>query len=194
MLILINGAKRAGKDEFAKILTKLLQGTDSAQRSFAAPMKDILAQTLGVSLEVLDDLKNNEDYKIQFMDSKDSIITTEHTVRKALQIFGTDAIKPYFGVTVWGDLMLKDYRTFNNCTFIVPDFRYPDELKPLLDVGAEIVTIYIQRDLVENSGDTHSSETSLQGFEFDYYVSNNQTLEDLEEKAKMVLKSILTKG
>ena len=158
--ILIAGQKRSGKDTVAGMLQQQLtaSGHTVALYSFAAPMKSILATTLGISLEALDELKN---------DPNDS------TYRGYLQRLGTEAIKPIFGESVWGDLAAKFIKDSTADYVIISDFRFPTEITPL----SNYTTVKVLRSGL--TSDTHISENALNGYSFNHTISNNGTLEDL---------------
>ena len=57
-LILINGLKRSGKDYTAELIEEIIG--DIGIVSFAEPMKKIISETFNISLEQLEDYKNDE--------------------------------------------------------------------------------------------------------------------------------------
>ena len=155
-VLLISGYKGSGKDLVAKMIQDQLI-SDVVIDHFAADMKQILATTLGMTLEQLDIFKNDH--------------TMPH--RGYLQRFGTDAIKPVFGNDVWADKVYSrlDPNVFN----IIPDFRFPNEVSS--EERFDIRTLKVDRGLTPT--DSHSSENSLQDRIFDYTVSNKGTISDL---------------
>lgn len=188
MIILIHGLKRHGKDSLADLLVELEPGLKKI--GFADPMKRILAKTLGISLEDLDKLKNDESIKLAYAKSPDSVKLLETTFRNVLQWFGTEAMKPEFGDEVWAEKLLRDYKlqymkTGKEPMFVVPDFRLQEEYDYLeQELGsADIVTIKITRPNIEPTGDVHSSENGLKDFKFDYEIENEGTLDDLRVSA-----------
>lgn len=82
--------------------------------------------------------------------------------------------------------------------WIIPDVRFPNELKAVKDRGG--ITIRVNRpDFVENTltGEKfpvkvykkeHKSETALDTAEFDYVIDNSGSLGDLEEKVLEILR------
>lgn len=82
--------------------------------------------------------------------------------------------------------------------FIVTDTRFPNELEAIKKRGG--ISILIQRPCKEcgitvshshicskKNEALHSSETALDNSEFDYYIANDSTLEELIEKVKEIL-------
>lgn len=180
MIVLIHGKKRSGKDTLAGILKELEPRL--TVKSFAGPLKEITAKSFDISLETVDYLKNNEDIKIEFTDSKEKLCTG-NSVRNFLQNLGTEAIKPIFGNDVWAKLLIEGYNTQTH--LLVPDFRVIEEYNTLTDVlgNDEIITVNIIRPDAEISGDTHITEQGLANFKFDYSIVNEGSLDDLRAEA-----------
>lgn len=185
MIILVHGKKRSGKDTFASILKELKPELEVY--SFAQPLKEITAKSFGVTLKILDDLKNDESIKIGFR-SPNAKMCTGNSVRNFLQNLGTEAMKPIFGNNVWADLAIKHYDTLpQDSIMVVPDFRVLEEYEAIKSSGIPIITVKIDRDCVSVSGDTHITENGLVDFEFDFIVDNNGTLDDLRVEAVELL-------
>jgi len=169
-IILVNGKKRSGKDYFASILKDELEkvGKTAEIMSFADPIKDILATTLNISLEELDEYKNQtypigvqvatyDDYDCQYLTN----------FRAILQNFGTEAMKKYFGENVWSELLLERASQRGTDFVIVPDFRFLSEC-------VSDITVRIRNDEIDNNcTDNHRSENELNDFEFKYTINNS---------------------
>lgn len=65
---------------------------------------------------------------------------------------------------------------------IIPDCRYPNETN--VADKEEIITLFVNRpvenDLTEEQR-KHSSENAMNDYDFDFYIENDGTLEDLED-------------
>ena len=186
-IVLINGKKRAGKDYFAHLLQEDLKtrGYTSEIMSFAWPIKEILSRTFNMSIEELEECKNNPDeYKIRVdipngRETPD-VLTTDF--REILQVFGTEAMKEQFGEEVWRDLLMRRANR-SKCDFvIVPDFRF------LSENVANITIKITNNDLQDN--DQHRSENELNGFEFNYYVDNTG-YRDLKGDVEYIASSLI---
>lgn len=169
-VILIGHKKRQGKDTFAEYLKKHLETFEvpTAQLSFAQPMKEIVAETLDIDMPILNSLKNSNSY-----------------YRAILQKFGSGLMKKHFGDTVWRDLAIKEIEELGKDGYgcvIISDFRFPCEYIE----GA--TTINIKRDC--GNGDTHISETALDGYKYDYTVKNTGSLSLLDDTALHLAHSI----
>ena len=90
-IILISGYKRAGKDHIAQMLEKEFK--NSRLYSFASPLKEIVADTFGITLGQLDSFKN--DFRTIYIRDEDKTFQEVTDFRKVLQIFGTEAIKKH---------------------------------------------------------------------------------------------------
>jgi len=168
-VILISGYKRSGKDTVADMIADKVK--NPYRLSYAAAMKDILADTLGLTLEELEDKKNDSNY--------------QH--RSYLQRFGQKA-KEYFGENCWGDIVGRTIQHLpDDSVIIISDFRMPIEAIE----GA--ITVRVTNDRVKNN-DKHISETALDNFEFDYLIQNNGTLGQLEDNVEDLLGRLRVEG
>lgn len=163
-IILINGKKRSGKDHNAKLIKEELEsrGYTVDIISYADAVKDILCISLGIHVDLFDDLKNDTYDIFAVKDGYQDCPLT--TVRALIQNFGTEAMKKYFGEDVWVRILLsKAYESDANY-IIVPDFRFLSE-------AISDTTIKIINNDLEDS-DSHRSENELNDFEFKYTIDN----------------------
>ena len=169
-IILINGKKRAGKDYVAKILKEKLGNCKIFH--YADALKQIIADTFEISLEELENFKN-ENVEIIFNNRKT-------TFRRILQCFATEAIKPVFGNNIWKRIVLEKIKETNAEYIIIPDFRFPEEY---------IEGSYTVKVLGGEQLDSHISEHALNNFKFDYIIDNTKK-EDLTHWIDTLLKII----
>ena len=168
-LILVNGKKRSGKDYFAQMLKIELEkiGKTAEIMSFAGPIKEIIAETLDISLQELDDWKNEArslGISHSKMDGHEFQKITDF--RLILQKFGTEAMKKFFGEDVWVRLLAERAYHSSADFVIVPDFRFFTECDPAA------ITVKIKNANFDNSKDQHRSETELDNFTFMYTFDN----------------------
>ncbi len=178
-IILINGAKRSGKDFTASLLEEKLYAKKKI--SFATPLKQIMADTFGMSLEQMETMKNDyADYDMQFMaypNNQPSVNFGSMNFRTLLQRFGTEGMKPTFGESVWADITANeslDWFEQGIDYVIIPDFRFNIEsetIKALQSDTIKVVTLKIRNDDI-NTEDAHSSERELDDYVFDYTINN----------------------
>lgn len=169
-ILQIGHEKGQGKDTFAFLLKEFAErkGLKVEIVSFATPLKEIMSEALGIPLDILDDLKNNNDY-----------------YRGILQRFGSGKMKELFGSDVWVKLFEEKLEGFfmdGVELVIVPDFRFKVEF-----IGN--AKTYNVTGHVKNEGDTssHISETELDDFPYDVVVYNTGSIRDL---AKIASKEI----
>ncbi len=124
------------------------------------------------------------------------------TVREFLQKLGTEAIRNNIHTDAWVNALFADYKynppsdkaTYTECfpNWIITDTRFPNEAQAIKDKGGTMVRI--ERNLEPAGYQTleqrHPSETSLDGWNFDYVINNNGTLEQLLEATKTLLNNI----
>ena len=180
-IVLINGKKRAGKDYFAKSLKAELEALDKtvAIFSFADPIKEILAKSLGITIQELDEYKNsNSEIYIKKRKITDA--------RKLLQNFGTEAMKSIFGEDVWVNLLEEKALSLNKDFVLVPDFRFLIEyISPY--------TVKIENKSIDSS-DGHKSENELNDFEFNYIIDNTGYNKNLIHQAQEYAHYVLNDG
>lgn len=186
-IVLINGKKRSGKDFFARQLSGELSklGYSSKIVSFADPIKGIIADTFNISLQDLDNFKNNST-PVGIIDYGYDEDTVQKLTdfRSILQNFGTEAMKKWFGEDVWVKVLLERTRDMNYDFILVPDFRFLCENL----VGGITVKI-CNNDIEKNSTDEHRSENELNDFSFDHVFDNTgyrDITEDVREFAKLL--------
>jgi len=180
-IILLNGQKRSGKDYSAELLKEILGKDEVNIISFAEPIKKIASELFEISLEDLDDYKNDNDLygiEIKVYPDNQAPCTIKYTnFRKILQKLGTEAIKPIFGNNVWADQAVKKVQDNEKEWTIIPDFRFISEYEQIKKLGKanqiDVYTVNIfNSDLPEP--DNHPSETELRDakFGFDYVIDN----------------------
>lgn len=161
----MSGYKRAGKDFISDILLSKIKG--SVRYSLAEPLKDIMATTLGTSKEELDELKNRQAPCLTLDD--DRTISKLTDFRKVLQVFGSEAMKKWFGDSVWVDVFI--HKNIINDVIIISDWRFNIEYNEIVKTYDNVITLRVVDDNIVNT-DMHASETELDDFNFDFTVDN----------------------
>jgi len=183
-VILVSGYKRSGKDFVSNILQNELK--DSVKYSYAYPLKKILADSFGISVEELENYKNikaNIDVPISFVTYKRLT-----DFRALLQVFGTEAMKQWFGANVWSDLFIK--QDLKQKYIIIPDWRFKLEYEEAKKYYKNVITLRVNDNNISNT-DTHSSETELEGYKFDYIIDNTKKDESILEEIDKFIKEAL---
>lgn len=98
-----------------------------------------------------------------------------YTYRQLLQLFGTE-VGRVISENIWVDATLKYYNA-NLSNWLIPDVRFPNELKAIKDRGGLI--IHCNRS--DQLSDLHASERALDGFsnEFDLEIEYDPTLKTM---------------
>jgi len=195
-LILISGKKRSGKSSCGGLIKQ--QDPSIKLYAFAGPLKQLLAETLGIPMAVLEEWKNDGYVCMHGLppgdvDEGDYLM---QTYRDMLQRLGTEAAKPIFGIDVWSSLAVQNIKKLfqHTDTVVITDWRFEEEYwyvreafsesKSVAHGTAEILTIDLETWRIERpnllSDDQHISETALDDFEFDKVIINDGTLENLK--------------
>lgn len=164
-IIQLSGRKRSGKDWTAAAIKHELESHDYSVEvmSFAEPLKDIASIILDMPLSDLEFAKNTDAYLLESTNSKPEYLTS---FRSLLQKLGTEAMKKYFGKSVWYDLLINRIEQSSADYILVPDYRFPEETIP------RALTVRIYSTSVDLE-DNHISETALDDYVFDHVLDNS---------------------
>lgn len=176
VIIQIGGFKRSGKDTISQMIANHYQSSGKLVDIFhyADPLKQIAASIFDISLEQLDDFKNNKTELWRFDKFENAYKVTDF--REILMKIGNEAIKPVFGNDVWQKIIHEKIEKSEADIIIIPDFRFKVEHIP------NAVTIRIINDDIVNDTD-HPSETELIDFDFDMSIDNtnySQTQDNID--------------
>lgn len=189
-IILLSGFKRSGKDFVAQYLQEKIPGAHII--SFAEPMKTIISKTFGITMEQLEDFKNEpSEYGIElkaYPNNQNPVRFGQTNFRTILQLFGTEGMKPIFGDNVWAELAERTASTIGN-TVIIPDYRFICENEVWDKSKYDVYEVRIQDDNL-SSTDAHASETELLMHSFDYYINNTMKNDDVFNEVDEMLKDM----
>lgn len=168
MLIGITGKKNSGKDTVAKIIILILYDysdegverflydddlidivpSDVKIRSFAEPIKRMVAELINEDVEALEDR--------EFKEKELPAIFTSYgdrlTPRKLMQLIGTEFGREMIHNDIWVDLLFENYDSTKK--WIISDVRFENEAQKILDEGGYLLQIKSE----EGAEDTHASE------------------------------------
>lgn len=185
LVVQLLGQARAGKDFTAFTLKSYYESTGKSVEiySYAAPMKQIAATLFGISLEQLDDYKNQSDrFHINLIDYLSGSHGFDTNFRTLLQRLGNEAIKPVFGDAVWANLAKQHISKSQSDIIIIPDCRFLVELNTIGGKTIRIVNSSLPPPM------DHPSELELANyvcnFELDNtnYQATEQIIADLAER------------
>lgn len=111
------------------------------------------------------------------------------TIRRLMQVFGTDIVCNLIGDDVWVKLTINDILSNpenHHEHVLITDCRQPHEYKYMKRLGAKF--IFLER----NTGieDSHSTEKGLIPSEDDIIIDNNGTLDQLKSNIFNLIKSV----
>lgn len=172
-IILIGGKARSGKSTIANFMIEELkkQGKKPCELQIAQYIKY---------------------YAMKYFDWDGS---EETKPRSLLQELGTEVIRNKIDPDFHIDRLIQDIKVLSYFydTFIVSDVRMPVEIEKPKKEFENVISIKMIRpsDELDSNQKTHVTELALDNYDgFDYVIDNDKTLEDLEEKAKDILKKI----
>jgi len=172
MIIGLSGYAQSGKDTVAKYL---VEQRGFKRVAFADPIRDLLYELNPIISTVASEpmyLRGRVD-----RDGWDEAKKSPE-VRRLLQVLGVGA-RTVIDTEIW---VAKALRTMSDeGNYVITDVRFQNEATTLRLAGAEIWR-------VERAGvdavNSHVSEHDLDNWEFDAYIHNNSTIEDLEFSVK----------
>lgn len=171
-IYIICGKARSGKDTIASYIKKTYE--EKGQR--------------GVSIAYADHIKNYAKI-ITNWDGSD-----ETKPRELLQNLGTEVIREQIDQSFFVNRMTEDIKVYAYFfkAIIISDARYADEIDVIKERFKDAVSIHITRPNFTNEltdmQKTHLSETGLDHYtNYDYVISNDGTIADLEAKIKKIM-------
>ena len=175
VIIQIGGFKRSGKDTISKMIANHYQLSGKLVDIFhyADPIKEHICKLFNISLEQLDEFKNNKTELWRFDNYDNAWKVTDF--RDLLTSTG-DSFKSIFGDDIFLRLMFEKIEKSEANIIIIPDFRFT------VEHIQNAVTIRIINDDITNDTD-HPSETELIDFDFDMSIDNtnySQTQDNID--------------
>lgn len=208
MIIGISGFIGSGKDTVADYLIRF---KGFQRMSYAGPLKDAVAAIFNWDRDLLE---GSTKYSREWRDQVDpwwaERLNIRHlTPRWVLQQWGTEVGRRAFHDDIWIASIENKLRDTKN-DIVISDCRFPNELKSVKRAGG--ITIRVSRGpnpewydcAVEfNKGfygpkykeslktleslNVHASEYSSVGLEYDYYLDNNGTIDELHKNIDSII-------
>lgn len=158
-IIGVCGPARAGKDTIAKVLMSMGYVKDS----FAAPIRNYVAQICGLTLAELEEVK---DFPSDALAGK--------TPRYAMQTLGTEWGRELIDKDIWINYLMR--RSMGQ-RLVVPDIRFENEAQAIVDHGG--IVLKVVRPGVEIVESGHVSEAGLPDSLVAHTFINNKSVEEL---------------
>lgn len=210
----LSGAKGSGKDSFANVL---VQQYGFVRIGFADSLYDEVSKAYGISVEELGRRDLKEVPQKRLSPSKcadpDFVRVLRHVAEKSGGPFDMSApMSPRAVLQLWG----TEYRRFQDPLYwleqvrakisrlpesvqgaVITDVRYQNEARLIHSLGGAIYRVV--RDSIDQvmaeartrgeAWAVHDSETEMLTWNFDGYIDNNKSLEDLESQIPRVLRT-----
>jgi hypothetical protein len=104
-------------------------------------------------------------------------------VRRILQVLGSEIGRDLIDPQLWVELAMHSVHQSDN--IVISDVRYRNEAEEIKWKHGEIWRISrIQKGAPVN---VHRSETDMDSWDFDQYVSNNDTIDELKEEIALLM-------
>jgi hypothetical protein len=186
MLLGLNGKLQSGKDTTYGIIKEFRPEAEKV--TFAAKLKESAAAALGISLETLDWLKNQENimYVPSVYGESERFEGNAFTVREYLQRVGTEAGRNVFGEDFWVDMALPSDTDHVDKLLVVTDMRFPNEIDRVIELGGYTVRLNRMSDTLHGN---HPSEQDIDDNLIDWELDNTGTISNLKENVKKMLET-----
>ena len=209
-IIGICGTIGSGKGTVADILVE----NGYTKISFADRLKDGVASMFGWNRSLLQgDSQESRDWREQPDPFWTKEIGKEITPRYVLQKVGTDCMRHGLWDNLWVSLVKQEIEANHWNKYVIPDVRFPNEMKALQDIGGKIVLVEreerplywatarnVNENNVENDpynamrvvfGVIHESEWRwiFEDEKYDAIIKNIDTLDDLKHQVQDLLLS-----
>lgn len=174
----ITGFARSGKDTAAAYMVKEHGYTRLA---FADTIRDVL-----YALNPIVDKDYIGKLRVQDIVNKagwDVAKVEFPEVRELLQRLGVEAGREILGKTIWTDTVFKKASALG-CNVVISDVRFPDEVEAVRSLGGKVIRI--NRPGVAPVND-HITDRRLPDILIDFEVSNDGSIQDLNEKIKQII-------
>jgi hypothetical protein len=208
MIIGICGFIGSGKDTVADYLVNF---HEFRRESFASTLKDAVSAVFGWDRTMLEGrTKEAREWREQvdpWWAERLSMPTL--TPRWVLQYWGTEVCRKAFHDDIWIASLENKLRTSKD-NIVISDCRFPNEIQSIRDAGGKIIWVkrgelpdWYDTALSANAGHNwaiqdlkmqkiHASETAWVGTEFNYEIDNNSTIDDLYNKAGLIVSNQIT--
>lgn len=179
-MLAVSGKKQSGKDTLVRYLNPIINAAGRVEYfSFADQLKKFLIDAMGIDYSSVwgsDEEKNKPTnyfwdklpYDIRRSNAKPGTYearTGPMSGREIMQVFGTNIMRELFDDKIWVNACFRDIQSRNPDFALLADMRFPSELSPWVSNNGFIIRLL--RDV--SNGDSHSSETALDYFDWDQF-------------------------
>lgn len=219
MIIGISGYAGSGKDEVCSKIQQLDASSDWQRKKWSGKLKKIASLLTGIPVEKFEDqdFKKTDlgkewsyNYPGEYYDDGAPVMIAM-SVRGFLQKLGTEGLRYGLHENTWVNALMADYTPTNDCqqhsdglyytdedgtnqvipiypNWIITDTRFPNEAQAIKDAGGIVIRVDRMHITPINE---HYSESALDGWDFDYYIENSGTHQDLFDRVEEFLATII---
>lgn len=177
--------------------------------SFATSLKDGCAVMFDWPRDLLEgDTDESREWREQVDEWWGDRLGIEHfTPRLALQYIGTEVLRTHFHNDFWLLTLQNRYHKLQNKNVVIPDVRFPNEIKMLRNIGGELIWVKrgktpvwfdvavlanrgdedAYRDMRESFPHAHHSEWAWVGAPVNHVISNDGSLDDLKDRLRQII-------
>jgi len=191
MIIGLCGSQGSGKDTVANIL---VSDYGFIKLTFASTLKDIVAILFSWPRDLLEGLTEESRIWRETVDDfwSEKLSIPNFTPRKALQIIGTDLFRIHFNNDIWTNILGKKIsivlKNNPNTNIVISDCRFTNEFSLIKQFpDSHIITIIREKKQINNL--IHSSETEWVNYNFDAFLQNDNSIDELKTSLKVLLDS-----
>ncbi len=181
LVIGFSGKMGHGKDEARRIARRICYRYHTARVAFGDILKREVAAATQLDVEFIN--ANKEQF------------------RELLQCWGTQFRRKLFGENYWVRQMKREMDRLRNddggylqqpCDIVfVTDVRFPNEAEAIKDEGGVVVRVDRGDFILNQDAASHSTETALDDYQFDYTLDNTGNLDQLKDGVLEMLNKFL---
>jgi len=167
--------------------------------SFADKLKDAVSEMFDWPRDMVEgDTNESREWREKVDEFWTKETGRQITPRLVLQEFGTECMRQGFYDGIWVSLVKKRILDNPTTNFVVPDTRFPNEIKMVQELGGNVWWVrrgqlpgwFVDyRISAVEPRDIHSSEWAWGRTDFDQIIDNNETVSELRNRVVDLLAS-----